>query len=1200
MSVPVSHIVNDVSGSYVYRSIIAVTEDVPQDAAARLAMAGRGIGPGRDSLSLDDAEALAKGAYIDPEFPLVPDVSPAKHAANVRWARPAAISEIGTRAAVFVDDVSPCDIRQGRVGDCWLLASIACAGESPPFVYRLFNASGELAGRASSTSSAAAAAAAAGPDEAAVGACPDVPTRSVFEVFLFRMGVRVRVRVDSRFAVDTGGSCFFARCNGPELWMLILEKAFAKMLGPSYRAIHGGYEKHSLQDLTGCPADWLHFGNWAEDKVWEYVTHLLERQHLLTLSSTKTPKHGIRSGHAYSLLQAKQLASGERLVQVRNPWGSGEWTGDWSDKSSLWTPEAEAELGITRAERDRTDGAFWMTVEDLSARFSRMDYCDTRPCHVARAKAVVRAPFGSSQIAKSLTTPVVCAKLPRHGEQRVWVGVHQAHCCGGNGVPYMSFGLTVFAAGSTRPLAHARPGRDRDCWVKIHRCDATDLVIVVTVRGTYLDEFRASVDPTDAEKARQEVNGEEDSPCSDAEKLFSGGGPTFELMMALDTAFWMLDTNLDSVLCRAELDAFLAMLPARLRGAVGKHWKTEQLACYDRVDGSTLTRHGFKALFVDAARCAFAGKGDPSATTDEDATSNAAEILAQFGFTPSLEQVYSRPVVVQVRAEHSQPELRLGSGDASVARACASSRCRNPFASGRIKTRRVPTARQPFWLRGTGAAPSEDTEAEEDAADAGGSATATGGGEAGDAAAAAASGAGSTEAAAAGSGGSGAATLPCPAAFPDGFSPLVDTEPPRDPVAPGTPVRVRRTVSMPLYGWGEDGTLSHGQIGVVTEVVEAGTSYRSAVCKVAFPFEAAATVALSDVQVARFLEPGDFVRIKPGVSPAKGWGEASRNGSYRVVSIHYASNVATLRGPGCDRWKVQVTDLQWEGEDLDVGQLGEGDTVRLADEAAVPHGGAVAVRWGEFGTVTSADKDGRVSVAFASDPEWSGSSTDLERVSVWRPGDAARLTRPVSSASAGDVCVYSRRIAKGKISVLLADGTRETTRYSSISKCADAVMPAACAEERPKLGGTRVQFANQAEAEACGVAIAAVGVVTAYWATKDGLGWMARADFPGVPALECRAAVLRRAAAAFQPSDPVVLSPTLTLPRCAYSKSEEWCASHIPEHGAVGVVREQAVLHSKREDRAGYRVEWPGVKPLLLSHNEIVAYSGGPHTPAHA
>jgi len=45
-------------------------------------------------------------------------------------------------------------------------------------------------------------------------------------------------------------------------------------------------------------------------------------------------KLGIISGHAYSLIAVFefQIASGRiRLVKLRNPWGKGEWKGDWSD-----------------------------------------------------------------------------------------------------------------------------------------------------------------------------------------------------------------------------------------------------------------------------------------------------------------------------------------------------------------------------------------------------------------------------------------------------------------------------------------------------------------------------------------------------------------------------------------------------------------------------------------------------------------------------------------------------------------------------------------------------------------------------------------------------------------------------------------------------------------------------------------------------
>ena len=47
-------------------------------------------------------------------------------------------------------------------------------------------------------------------------------------------------------------------------------------------------------------------------------------------------KGGLVPGHAYSVIQIKE-ALGHQLVNIRNPWGSFEWDGDWSDKSSLWT-----------------------------------------------------------------------------------------------------------------------------------------------------------------------------------------------------------------------------------------------------------------------------------------------------------------------------------------------------------------------------------------------------------------------------------------------------------------------------------------------------------------------------------------------------------------------------------------------------------------------------------------------------------------------------------------------------------------------------------------------------------------------------------------------------------------------------------------------------------------------------------------------
>jgi calpain-15 len=59
--------------------------------------------------------------------------------------------------------------------------------------------------------------------------------------------------------------------------------------------------------------------------------------------SESVTSEGIVIGHAYSILDLA-IFKGEKLIQLRNPWGSMEWTGPWSDKSPKWTPEAKKAL----------------------------------------------------------------------------------------------------------------------------------------------------------------------------------------------------------------------------------------------------------------------------------------------------------------------------------------------------------------------------------------------------------------------------------------------------------------------------------------------------------------------------------------------------------------------------------------------------------------------------------------------------------------------------------------------------------------------------------------------------------------------------------------------------------------------------------------------------------------------------------------
>lgn len=77
----------------------------------------------------------------------------------------------------------------------------------------------------------------------------------------------------------------------------------------------------------------------------------------------------VLQGHAYSVLNAREipLTGGVfrgkdkiKLVQCRNPWGSYEWDGAWSDKDKNWQKYKNVAKKLKHDGEGEDDGIFWM------------------------------------------------------------------------------------------------------------------------------------------------------------------------------------------------------------------------------------------------------------------------------------------------------------------------------------------------------------------------------------------------------------------------------------------------------------------------------------------------------------------------------------------------------------------------------------------------------------------------------------------------------------------------------------------------------------------------------------------------------------------------------------------------------------------------------------------------------------------------
>lgn len=78
---------------------------------------------------------------------------------------------------------------------------------------------------------------------------------------------------------------------------------------------------------------------------------------------------GLVEGHAYSLIAVRvvQNQDGEevRLVQLRNPWGSLEWNGRWSDTDQESWGTLSEDVRVSLGPRKDGDGMFYLEWGDF-------------------------------------------------------------------------------------------------------------------------------------------------------------------------------------------------------------------------------------------------------------------------------------------------------------------------------------------------------------------------------------------------------------------------------------------------------------------------------------------------------------------------------------------------------------------------------------------------------------------------------------------------------------------------------------------------------------------------------------------------------------------------------------------------------------------------------------------------------------------
>mmetsp|Transcript_89792 Transcript_89792/g.258844 ORF Transcript_89792/g.258844 Transcript_89792/m.258844 type:complete len:481 (+) Transcript_89792:78-1520(+) len=303
----------------------------------------------------------------------------------------------------IIREVDPCDISQGRVGDCWLLSAISALAEYDGAIARLFRRTPDLESR---------------PYEG--------PNKYVVTLWDLESWSEVDIEIDERLclAPNSNGLLGCAPSVDGELWVPYLEKAIAAHCG-GWDNINGGSSGHAFSLLTGCreqytirqaEGGWRCYGKFNPNTdEWEEHTNnphagfrglwpmawpevggggdldqvltdddfferlaAWEDEDFIMCCGTRPgddseDTDGIVDGHAYTILQVELdvAGTGFNMIKVRNPWGSGEFkSGNWDDDGPGWEQFPEVHEALQPAHAN--DGIFWLQQQEFFEYFQRV------------------------------------------------------------------------------------------------------------------------------------------------------------------------------------------------------------------------------------------------------------------------------------------------------------------------------------------------------------------------------------------------------------------------------------------------------------------------------------------------------------------------------------------------------------------------------------------------------------------------------------------------------------------------------------------------------------------------------------------------------------------------------------------------------------------------------------------------------------
>ena len=286
-----------------------------------------------------------KNKWILPEDALEDDIKGWK---EFNWCR---IEEIfdSKNYSIFYEGIAVEDILQGgKIGDCYFLSVLGSLCKFPGLIEKLFY-------------------------------FKEKTKEHIYGIYFYINGNKKLVLIDDYVPyIGTDFKQFaMSKSEENEIWVALIEKAWAKVNGNYIRIGCGGSPNEVFDVLTEAYSEKVYLNNVNKDELWDKLIDGEKKGFVMTAGTSGSDdvlEVGLASGHAFTVLGIHEI-KGERVIRLRNPWGEGEFSGDWSYYSSKWTEELKKEYNY----KENEDGDFFIGYKDFLKYFVIMGFAKLHP-----------------------------------------------------------------------------------------------------------------------------------------------------------------------------------------------------------------------------------------------------------------------------------------------------------------------------------------------------------------------------------------------------------------------------------------------------------------------------------------------------------------------------------------------------------------------------------------------------------------------------------------------------------------------------------------------------------------------------------------------------------------------------------------------------------------------------------------------------